>query len=69
MAEKSRKVLQKKLSPEVYTELEEVVEKRWISEKRSLVEKERIKDQSWCCGGGGGARTAFLDFARPLPAS
>ena len=25
---------------------------------------ERIKDQSWCCGGGGGARTAFMDFAR-----
>ncbi len=29
-----------------------------------LMEKERIKDQSWCCGGGGGARTAFLDFAQ-----
>jgi Fe-S oxidoreductase len=29
-----------------------------------LVEKERIKDQSWCCGGGGGVRTAFLDFAQ-----
>ncbi len=25
---------------------------------------ERIKDQSWCCGGGGGARTAFMDFAQ-----
>jgi len=29
-----------------------------------FVEKERIKDQSWCCGGGGGARTAFLEFAQ-----
>jgi heterodisulfide reductase subunit D len=29
-----------------------------------LYEMERIKDQSWCCGGGGGARTAFRDFAR-----
>ncbi len=29
-----------------------------------LFEMERIKDQSWCCGGGGGARTAFRDFAR-----
>ncbi len=28
-----------------------------------LLEMERIKDQSWCCGGGGGARTAFIDFA------
>jgi hypothetical protein len=38
MAEKSRKVLQKKLSPEVYTELEAMVGKRWISQQRSLVE-------------------------------
>ena len=29
----------------------------------TLIEMERIKDQSWCCGGGGGARTAFIDFA------
>jgi heterodisulfide reductase subunit D len=28
-----------------------------------LVEKERNRDQSWCCGGGGGARAAFPDFA------
>jgi Fe-S oxidoreductase len=29
-----------------------------------LAEMERIKDQSWCCGGGGGARTAYIDFAQ-----
>jgi Fe-S oxidoreductase len=33
-----------------------------------LMEKERIKDQSWCCGGGGGSRTAFLDFAQSTAA-
>jgi heterodisulfide reductase subunit D len=33
-----------------------------------LMEKERIKDQSWCCGGGGGVRTAFLDFAQATAA-
>ena len=33
-----------------------------------FVEKERIKDQSWCCGGGGGARTAFLEFAQKTAA-
>ncbi|MCX8043653.1 MAG: (Fe-S)-binding protein [Desulfobacterota bacterium] len=29
-----------------------------------LIEMERIKDQAWCCGGGGGARAAYPDFAR-----
>jgi heterodisulfide reductase subunit D len=29
-----------------------------------LIEMERIKDQSWCCGGGGGTRTAFIDFSQ-----
>ncbi len=33
-----------------------------------FVEKERIKDQSWCCGGGGGVRTAFPDFAHSTAA-
>ncbi len=29
-----------------------------------LVEMERIKECAWCCGGGGGAFTAFKDFAQ-----
>jgi Fe-S oxidoreductase len=29
-----------------------------------LYEMERIKEYSWCCGGGGGVFTAFKDFAQ-----
>ncbi len=28
-----------------------------------LIEMERIKDESWCCGAGGGVKSAFPEFA------
>jgi Fe-S oxidoreductase len=29
-----------------------------------LIEMERIKDSSWCCGAGGGVRSAYPEFAQ-----
>jgi len=28
-----------------------------------LIEMERIKEYAWCCGSGGGAKSAYPDFA------